>query len=161
MRRLWYGASHPAFTPPWCGQAGREGSSGQRLPVPGLLGRQALLVEVAAELVELGRLDAVDVVGLGEVMGADLAAVLGDRGDHLLVDVGVALDEFGHVTGVDAEQVVEDEDLAGGRGTGADADAGDLELGDDRFGDRGWDRLEDDREAADRLQGEGLLAELD
>ena len=45
-----------------CGVQGRpsaplstgHGSSGQRLPVPGLLGGEALLVEVAAELVELG-----------------------------------------------------------------------------------------------------------
>src|SRR4051794_2528404 len=142
-------------------KVGREDDSGQRLPVPGLLGRKALLVEVAAEPVELGRLDAVDVVGLGEVTAADLVAVAGDRGDHLLVDVGVALDEFGHVAGGDAEQVVKDEDLAGGGGPGADADAGNLQLGDDRLGYRGWDRLDHDREAADRLQRQGILAELD
>ena len=36
-----------------------------------------------------------------------------------------------------------------------------VELGDDRLGDRRRDRLEDDREAADRLQRQGVLAELD
>ena len=39
----------------------------KRLPVPRLLRGEALLVEVAAQLVQLGRLDPVDVVGLGEV----------------------------------------------------------------------------------------------
>ena len=56
---------------------------------------------------------------------------------------------------------MEDEHLAGGRRAGADADRRDLELLDDRLGDRRRDRLEDDREAADRLQREGVLAELD
>ena len=40
---------------------------------------EALLVEVAAQLVELGRLDAVDVVGFGEVARADLLDVVADR----------------------------------------------------------------------------------
>ena len=44
-------------------------------PIPTLWARRGSPVEVAAELVELGWLDAVDVVGFGEVAGADLVAV--------------------------------------------------------------------------------------
>jgi hypothetical protein len=38
----------------------------------------------------------------GEVAGADLVDVAVHAGDHLSVDVGVLLDEFGHAAGGDA-----------------------------------------------------------
>ena len=57
---------------------------------------------------------------------AHLGRVLGDPGDHLLADVRVALDELRRVAAEDAEEVVEDQDLAIGVVPGADADHGNL-----------------------------------
>src|SRR5439155_18701052 len=63
------------------------------------------------------------------------------------------------VAGVYAEQVVEDENLSVRCGAGADPDHGDLELRHQGLGYRGRDRLEDDREAANGLEGQSLLGE--
>src|SRR5215203_3336371 len=133
----------------------------QRLPLPALGAGEALLAEVAAELVELGRLDAVDVLRFGEVAGPDLFAIARHRLDHRLVDLGVALDELRHVAGGDPQEVVEDEHLTVGPGAGADPNRRHLELLDDLVADRRGSRLDHDREAADRLQREGVLELLD
>ncbi len=88
------------------------------------------------------------------MLGTRVAArahVLGVGGDavvHLLLEVGVALDEAGAEAVADAEQVVEDEHLPVGRGTRADADHGDLQERHQLLGDRAGDRLEHEREAA-------------
>src|SRR5271166_6619321 len=72
-------------------------------------------------LVQLRQLPRVDRVG---VLGARVAArahVLGERRDagvHLLLEVGVALDEAGSEAVADAEEVVEDEHLPIGGGAG-------------------------------------------
>ena len=94
---------------------------------------------------------------------APRAHVLGVGGDarvHLLLEVGVALDEARAEAVADAEQVVEDEHLPVGGGAGADADHGDLDGGHQLLGDRARDRLEDEREAARLLQRERLLGDL-
>ena len=95
-----------------------------------------------------------------EAAGAHLLRVLAEALQGDLADVRVALHELRLVPCVDPEQVVEDEHLTVGRRPGADPDHRDLQLRHQRLGDRRRDRLEDDREAADRLQGEGLLGQL-
>ena len=51
----------------------------------------------------------------GKLRDADVGGVRADALDHLLAHLGVAADEPGLVALVDAEQVVEDENLAVGR----------------------------------------------
>ncbi len=75
-------------------------------------------------------------------------------GGHLVLQVGIALDEARAESVADPQQVVEDEHLAVGRGPGADADDRDLDARHQQLGDVGRDRLEDDREASGLLQRE-------
>src|SRR5688572_23678061 len=89
------------------GGSGREAEQPTGLdfsggPVP-LLAGEALLVHVVAELVQLRRLDAVGVLGARELTSANLGGERADPGDHLAVDVAVALDEARHVALVDPE----------------------------------------------------------
>ena len=86
---------------------------------------------------------------------ADLGGVFGDPGDHMGPDVREALDEPGHVAVIDAEQVVEHQDLAVGRPPGADPDHRDSH-GHHLGRDRGRDRLQHDREASRLLQRDGV-----
>src|SRR4051794_10760894 len=79
-----------------------------------------------------------------------------DAGDHLVLEVRVALDELRAEPLADAEQVVEDEHLPVDRRPGADADDGHVEALHEDLRHRGRDRLEDEREAPRLLQGERL-----
>ena len=79
------------------------------------------------ELGELGGVDRVGVLGRRVAARAHVLGVGADAGVHLLLEVGVALDEARAEAVADAEQVVEDEHLPVGRGPGADADHGDLD----------------------------------
>src|SRR5680860_1295099 len=105
----------------------------QRLPLPGPLGaKPLLLLHVEAELGQLFRFDPVGVLGAGEAARAHLLDVAAHAADHLLVDLGVALDEFRRAPGRDPEQIVVDEHLAGGGRAGADPNRRDFELRRDR-----------------------------
>jgi hypothetical protein len=96
----------------------------------------------------------------GESAGADVVRVRPQSLQRLAANVRESLHELRLVSGVHAEQVVEDEDLSVGRRPCADPDHRDLELRHQRFGHSGGDRLEDDCETPDGLQGQGLLGEL-
>src|SRR6478672_3599429 len=90
------------------------GGARRRLPVPGC-GCETLGVEVALQLVYLVGVHRIDVVGIGEPAGPDLARVGAHTLNHLIVDRRVALDEPRIVrAGCDAEQIVEHEHLAVG-----------------------------------------------
>src|SRR3954452_17553382 len=91
------------------------------LPVPGS-GRQASLVEVRPQLRDRARVGRVHVVGVREMACANVLRVGADPGNHLVVDLGAALDELRHPTGRHAQQVVEYEHLAVGGQPGADPD---------------------------------------
>src|SRR5687768_8885082 len=77
----------------------------RRLPVPGARG-EAVLIEVAAKLVELTGIDRVDVLRAREGALANRARVIGDTGHHLLAHLGEPLDELRLMAAVDAEQVM-------------------------------------------------------
>jgi hypothetical protein len=90
---------------------------------------------------------------------AHVGRELGDARDHLVLQVGVALDEARAEALADAQQVVEDEHLAVGRRAGADADDDGLHARHEQLGHSRRDRLEDHGEAACLLQGDGLAGD--
>ena len=106
------------------------------------------------EGLELLGIDRVDVLRPREAARAHVVGVGRDSGDHVGLQMGVALGEAGAHPVVDPEQVVEHQNLAVGVGAGADPDHGDLHARGQRGGHGGGDRLEDDREAAGLLQRE-------
>src|SRR3954451_24704226 len=105
-------------------------------------GRGAAAGQLRAQPLHLLRRDAVGVLGPGEAPRADLLGVLRHATDHLLLHVGVTLDELGLEALVDLEQVVQHEHLAVGARTGADADDRHVHVAHDHVGDLGGDRLE-------------------
>src|SRR3954452_22125905 len=87
---------HEHYPSPDSGLRGRMGICA--LPIPGG-GRQASLVEVRPQLRDRARIGRVHVVGVREVACANVLRVGADPGNHLVVDLGVALDELRHPTG--------------------------------------------------------------
>src|SRR3954453_21873079 len=120
---------------------------------PGDAGRRRDRLPIALQLVGIDR---VGVLRGGEAARPDLVGVGPHARHHVLLDVGKALGEARAHAVVDAQQVVEDQDLAVGRRAGADADDRNLHALHDRLGHRGGDRLEHDREAAGVLEVEGV-----
>src|SRR5436190_8799347 len=94
------------------GSAPRSRTRPATLPVPGRR-REALLVEVALELLELRRVGRVDVLGVGEAARPNLRGVGAHPLDHPLVDLRIALREpGGERSGRDSQEVVEHQHLA-------------------------------------------------
>src|SRR3954447_18994873 len=118
-------------------------------------------LQPGSEALQFGGVDRVDVLGAREGAGAHVGGVLAHGGDHVALEVGEALGEAGREALVDAQQVVEDQDLAVGRRAGADADHGDLHVGHELLDHRRRDGLEDDGEAARLLDGEGIASHVE
>src|SRR3954451_564683 len=129
------------------------------LPVPRRRRCERVLLEVPLELLEFVLLYGVRVLRRGELARTDLGCERADSGDHRLPDLLVALDELRDVALMDPEKVVEDQDLAVGRWPGADPYDRNVEPGHERLADRRGNRLEDDRETAGGLEGQGLLGD--
>ena len=83
-----------------------------------------------------------------------------DGASDLSMEFEIAAEEPGLEFGVDAEQVVHDEDLAVAVAAGADADHGDLEGFGYFFGEGGRDLFEDDAGAAGFLKQVGVAFEF-
>lgn len=91
-----------------------------------------------------------------ERAGADFVAVLRDGAGDVGFEVGERFDEAGHGAAGDAEEVVEDEDLAVAIGTGADADRGNRDGICYFFGQAAGDAFKHDGERAGGLGGFGV-----
>src|ERR1700682_3894692 len=104
------------------------------------------------QLRQLAGVDRVGGLGTRVASRADVFGVGYDARVHLLLQVGVALDEARTESVADSEQVMEDEHLAVGGGTRTDADDRYLDVGHQLLGDRAGYRLEDEREAPHLLQ---------
>lgn len=96
----------------------------------------------------------------GERSGPDIVTVLGDGVDDGFPEVGVRFGVPRGVAGVDAQQVVEDEDLSVASSASADTDGGNAHGRGDFGSGFGRDTFEDDREGAGMFRGLGVGQQL-
>ncbi len=91
----------------------------------------------------------------GEGAALDVFAIVFDGGADQRAGVGVAADEFGRRRKGEADQIVEDENLAVAIRTGADADGGNGQLGGDGGGHFAGNAFKNDCASAGIGQSEG------
>ena len=127
-------------------------------------GAHARIARLAGDVDWFGALDGfAGVVGLGvgwERAVADVVAVGADGGGDEFADVGVLAGEFRRRVEGEAEEVVDDKDLAVAVGAGADADRGDVQLASDLRGEFARDGFEDYGEGACGFYGVRVAEEL-